>query len=90
MSTSLSILGKVVDSENQALPGVTISVEGEGVETPYVSVTREEGQFELRDLPPPGQYLLSAVMQGFMDWKKPVVVQLGQPFLVNITMYSED
>ena len=89
MSTSLTISGKVADQNSAALSGVVVSVEGEGVETPYTAVTGEEGHFELRDLPPPGQYLVSASIIGFMDWKKPVVVQPGQTFVVNITMYEE-
>lgn len=86
--SSLSITGKVVDLNNEVLPGVVIAVDGESLNTPHTTVTNEEGHFELRDLPPPGQYLLSATMQGFMDWKKPVVVQPDQPFIANITMYE--
>lgn len=87
--SSLSITGGVVGQNNEVLPGVVISIEGEGVSIPFTTVTNEEGRFELRDLPPPGQYLLSANMTGFMDWKKPVVVQPDQPYIANITMYQE-
>ncbi len=89
MSSTFSITGKVVDMDNQPLPGIVISVDGEGVETTITTVTNSEGHFELRNLPPPGQYLLSATMEGFMDWKKPVVVQPDVPFIANITMYPE-
>ena len=87
--SSLSIVGTVVGQNNEVLPGVVVSVEGEGINTPHTTVTNAEGRFELRNLPPPGQYLLSAAMTGFMDWKKPVIVQPDQPFIANITMYEE-
>lgn len=89
MSSPFSIEGKVTDMEDQVLPGVVISVDGEGVEATITTVTNVQGLFELRDLPPPGQYLLSASLEGFMDWKKPVVFQPDVPFIANITMYPE-
>ncbi|MFK7785977.1 MAG: carboxypeptidase-like regulatory domain-containing protein [Crocinitomicaceae bacterium] len=89
MSLPFSIVGRTIDMDNAPLPGVVISVDGEGVETTITTVTNSEGQFELRDLPPPSQYLLSATMEGFMDWKKPVVVTPDTTFKVNITMYPE-
>ena len=89
MSSPFSIIGKVIDMENQPLPGVVVSVDGESVTTTITTVTNSEGLFELRELPPPGQYLLSASLTGFMDWKKPVVVQPDVPFIANITMYPE-
>lgn len=87
--SELSITGNVVGQNNEALPGVVVSVDGEGIEPSITTVTNDEGRFLLRDLPPPGQFLLSAAMDGFMDWKKPVVVTPGQSFIANITMYEE-
>ncbi len=89
MSSSFSIAGKVVDMDAKPLLGVVVSVEGEGLETTITTLANHEGHFKLRDLPPPGQYLLSASMKGFMDWKKPVVVTPDTTFKVNITMYPE-
>ena len=87
--SSLTITGKVVGMDGISLPGVLITVVGESIKTPHKTTTDEDGHFELEDLPPPGQYLLSASMIGFMDWKKPVVVSPGQAFIANITMYEE-
>ena len=87
--SSLTITGKVVDIDDSALPGVVVFIIGENVETTISTVTDSHGHFELRDLPPPGQYLLSASKDGFLDWKKPVSVQPDNPFEVNITMYPE-
>jgi len=89
MSSSLSIEGKVIDLNNEALPGALVFVDGEGIKTPISTVTGSDGHFELRDLPPPGQYLLSVTMEGFMDWKKTVVVSPDRTFIANITMYPE-
>jgi hypothetical protein len=89
MSSTFSVTGRVTTMEGEALPGVVVSADGEAIENTITTVTNAEGLFDLRDLPPPGQYLLSAQLAGFLDWKKPIVVQPDVPFIANITMYPE-
>jgi len=89
MSSTFSIAGKTVDMDNNPVSGVVVFVDGESVETTISTVTDSKGHFELRELPPPGQYLVSASLEGFLDWKKPVVVSPDEAFVVNITMYPE-
>ena len=89
MSSSITITGRVTNMEGEALEGIVVSVDGESVENTITTVTNAKGFFDLRDLPPPGQYLLSANLTGFLDWKKPIVVQPDVPFIANITMYPE-
>ncbi|MDG1334111.1 MAG: carboxypeptidase-like regulatory domain-containing protein [Crocinitomicaceae bacterium] len=88
MSNLSSISGTIRASNGEPLPGVVLSVDGEGLEQPLKVVTNPQGHFQLRGLNP-GQYLLLAVFAGFMDWKKNVLVNRGEEFRVSATMYSE-
>ncbi|MEN6607417.1 MAG: carboxypeptidase-like regulatory domain-containing protein, partial [Bryobacteraceae bacterium] len=62
-----SIVGRVTDSSDAVVVGVAVSATSEttGVVTPAKS--NEQGNYEIRFLPP-GQYKVSASMQGFKTW----------------------
>ncbi|MEN6536403.1 MAG: carboxypeptidase-like regulatory domain-containing protein, partial [Bryobacteraceae bacterium] len=60
-------MGRVTDSSDAVVVGVAVSATSEttGVVTPAKS--NEQGNYEIRFLPP-GQYKVSASMQGFKTW----------------------
>lgn len=57
-----SILGTVVDKDNAALPGVTVTLSGPGA--PQTDVTDAQGRFRFASLTP-GTYSLRAELAGF-------------------------
>ncbi len=63
--TSASITGKVSDSKNAALPGVTIQVVNTGTGTRYSSQTNAEGRFTIPNINPGGPYTITATYVGF-------------------------
>jgi iron complex outermembrane receptor protein len=89
--TTATIRGTVTAPENTPLPGVQVSLSGNGgVRT---VVTDEEGSYLIPNLPP-GTYKLSATLTSFApSGPRQVTLQPGQTLTVNITLayltYSE-
>lgn len=81
-----SIYGKVVDAENNPLPGVTVTLTG-SLTAPIPVITSSEGLFRFLTLAPARDYAVKAVLEGF---KTKVIenigVVFGQNVNVNITM----
>ena len=59
------ISGTVKDSQGGALPGATVTLEGDGPSR--VFVTEADGQYRFLAVPP-GTYKLSASLQGFQGF----------------------
>jgi hypothetical protein len=59
-----AILGKVIDDQKNALPGVTVLLTGKNLMGHREFVTDAQGTFRFPALPP-GEYVLKATLQGF-------------------------
>jgi iron complex outermembrane receptor protein len=60
-----NLFGTVVSAQGEALPGVTVTLSGNGA--PQVQVTNPQGQFRFLGLSP-GSYQLNAALEGFSQW----------------------
>ena len=84
MSTTASIHGTVVDTNDYPLPGVTVNLTSSSLTLPKNTVTLNDGTFNFRDLPP-GSYTIEAIMTGMRTVKTEERLGLGQtakPILV--------
>ncbi len=68
-----AIEGKVTDGSGESLPGVVVTVVGPAMQGERTAVTRENGEYYLREIPP-GTYQLTATMPGFKTVKDPNVI----------------
>jgi hypothetical protein len=79
-----NLYGTVVDQEGDALPGVTVTLEGAGA--PRVQVTDGQGNFRFLGLPP-GSLSLTASLDGFSPLEYPnVVINVGRNTTLEATM----
>lgn len=82
-----SILGRVVDDQGTALPGVTLVATRAGLQ-PLVAVTDAQGQFRLYGLVA-GSYDVTAQLEGFSSQEYPnVQVVTGSNVAIEITLNS--
>ena len=79
-----SITGTVVDEQGGALPGVTVTSQGNGPVLTFV--TGAEGQFRFLNLPP-GTYKITTSLAGFTTIvREDVVLRVGQTVELPVTM----
>ena len=78
-----NLYGTVVDNQGQALPGVTVTLTGQGA--PQVQVTNAQGQFRFLMLSP-GSYQVEAQLEGFTTVEKPVQINVGRNTEIEITL----
>ena len=84
--TTGEIAGKVVDESGGTLPGVTVTLHGEGVPGAPSVVTSEIGGYRFPVLPA-GAYTLEFALEGFGTAKYEAVrVSVGQTIDLNVTM----
>jgi outer membrane receptor protein involved in Fe transport len=84
-TTSGTIIGRVVDSQNLAVPGVTVSVEGPNLQGANTAVTSENGDYILPQLPP-GTYTVSFTLSGFGRQQRTIAVAPTQTVPLNVTL----
>jgi len=78
------ISGTVVDNEGSPIPGVNVSASGPSLMGTATDVTNEEGSFRMPGLPP-GNYTVTAELQGFKKViRENVVVRLGMVVTLNL------
>ncbi len=78
------LFGTVTDEQDQALPGVTVTLSGVGA--PQVQVTDEGGNFRFLNLYP-GTYEVKAELQGFSPIEYPdVAIRVGSRAELRITL----
>ena len=68
------ISGTVTDSEDAAIPGATVIVDGPASGEHRRLKTDETGSFELKDLDPAVSYRVTVSAKGFADWNSPALV----------------
>ena len=82
-----SINGKVVDSEGNPLPGVTVTVQGPALQGKMSFVTTQSGSFRFPSLPPGSDYQLTFELSGFKTViRKGLKVSVGKTTTVSIQM----
>ena len=79
-----NLYGTVVDNQGQALPGVTVTVSGNG--PTQVQVTDAQGSFRFLGLSP-GSYAVKAELEGFSTVDYPnVVINVGRNTSIEVTL----
>ena len=84
--TTGNITGRILDNQNAAVPGVTVT--GRNPETGFVrtSVSDGEGVYRLTALPV-GTYDITAELQGFKKFEsKGIVLNVGQTLDIGVTL----
>ena len=81
-----NIYGKVVDSEGNPLPGVTVTLTGSLI-APMSTVTSAEGNFRFLSLPPAKDYSIKLELTGFKTRTETgIIVVVGGNTNLNFTM----
>jgi hypothetical protein len=79
-----NLFGTAVDEQGSALPGVTVTVVGEGA--PRVQVTNATGEFRFPGLSP-GSYALKAELEGFSTVEYPAVsINVGRNTTIQVQL----
>lgn len=81
-----SILGTVVDSNNDTIPSATVVLQNP-VGDPLTVVTKDDGSFAFHDVAPGIAYPITIAAAGFAEWSSSVSVEPGQDkTLTDITL----
>ncbi len=73
-----AVVGKVVDSSQSVLPGVTVTLTSTRLVRGTQTVTTEtDGSYRLQNLPP-GSYVITAELQGFQVVTREVIIEAGR------------
>ena len=84
-ATSGTITGRVIDNQNLAVPGVTVTVEGPNLQGALSAVTSENGDYILPQLPP-GTYTVTFTLSGFGRQQRTIAVAPTQTVPLNVTL----
>ena len=82
-----SILGTVVDSNNDTIPNATVILQ-KPLGEPLTFVTKDDGSFAFHDVTPGIAYQMTIAAQGYGGWSSSVSVEPGQDkSLTDITLH---
>ena len=82
-----SILGTVVDSNNDTIPNATVVLQ-KPVGDPLTVVTEDNGSFVFHDVTPGIAYQITVAAEGFAEWSSSVTVEPGQEkTLTDVTLH---
>lgn len=85
-ATTGAINGKVVDSSDSLLPGVTVTISAPQMQGTKTAVTNEEGNYRFPGIPP-GTYSVRYELPGFATVRREGIrVTLGFTATLNVTM----
>ena len=84
-STTGTISGRVVDTQERTVPGVTVSVESANLQGIRTAVTSENGDY-IFTLLPSGQYTITFELSGFERQQRTVSVAPTQVVPIDVTM----
>ena len=80
-----NLYGTVVDNQGSALPGVTVTITGQGA--PQVQVTDAQGQFRFLEIQQ-GSYDVKAELEGFNTISYPgIQIHAGRNANIEITLH---
>ena len=77
-----ALSGRVADSSDLPLPGVTVEARSDVLPAPRVTVTEANGEYRLPALPP-GNYTVVFTLSGMQTVERPAIVQLAQTTVVD-------
>jgi hypothetical protein len=80
-----ALSGRVVDSADLPLPGVTVEARSIVLPAPRVTVTEANGEYRLPALPP-GDYTITFALSGMQSVERPAIVQLAQTTVVDAVL----
>ena len=80
-----NIRGSVVDQQNLALPGVTVTITSPALQGQRTAITGTDGSYAFRALPA-GDYEISFEISSFAPLKRGTVVPLGGSIVENATL----
>jgi Carboxypeptidase regulatory-like domain len=72
-----SILGTVVDSNNETIPNATVVLQ-KSLGEPLTAVTKDDGSFAFHDVTSEIAYQITVKAQGYGDWSSSVTAEPGQ------------
>ena len=72
-----SILGTVVDTTDDPIPGATVVLQGPAGDR-LTAVTKDDGAFVFNEAPAGTSYQIAVTAEGFTDWSSSVAVEPGQ------------
>src|SRR5215468_6098396 len=72
-----SILGTVLDSNNDTIPNAMVVLH-KPVGEPLTAVTKDDGSFAIHDITPRIAYQITVRAEGYRDWSSSVTVEPGQ------------
>ena len=82
-----SILGAVVDGNNDTIPNATVILQ-KPVGDPLTVVTKDDGSFGFHDVTPEIVYQITVAAEGFEEWSSSVTVEPGQEKnLTDVTLH---
>jgi len=77
-----SILGTVVDTNNETIPNATVILQNP-VGDPLTVVTNDDGSFAFHDVTPGIAYPIGIAAAGFAEWNSLVTIEPGQDKTLN-------
>ena len=81
-----TITGRILDSSNARLPGVTVTATNVATNVDSSSTTNGEGDYSIQFLTP-GTYTVTAELSGFKKVSRPgIEVRIGDKLDVNMTL----
>lgn len=82
-----NITGKVLDDQNQPIPGATVTATSPNLQGPRGTATNMDGDFVLPYLPPAANYTLTVESSGYNKVvQSGIVVKLGSTTTLNFTL----
>jgi hypothetical protein len=81
-----NIYGRVVDTDGNPLPGVTVTLTGSKT-APLTAITSAEGRFRFISLPPASDYAIKVELEGFKTVvRENIIVVVGRNVDLTLTM----
>ena len=82
-----SILGTVVDGNNDAIPNATVVLQ-KPIDDPLTAVTKDDGSFAFHDVTPGIAYQITVTAEGFEEWNSSSTIEPGQEkALTDVTLH---
>ncbi len=85
-----SIQGKIVDQDDEPLPGATVTLSGKSMMGTRTFVSTEGGNFRFPAVPPGKDYVITVEMTGFekATWSG-IIVRVGKTITIDIQLSQE-